>query len=95
MVILICLSKEISRVVEPISVLVTTVTLRKISLPLDIGLVRLGKMKVAEVLERLEKHEEECVKRYTDIQKQLDKFDTRLWGIAVLIVATAIANKFV
>tara|TARA_Y100000004_G_scaffold151170_1_gene173749 strand:+ start:408 stop:566 length:159 start_codon:yes stop_codon:yes gene_type:complete len=52
-------------------------------------------MKVAEVLERLEKHEEECVKRYTDIQKQLDKFDTRLWGIALLIVATAIANKFV
>ena len=70
-------------------------TLRKISLVLDTGLVRLGKMKVAEVLERLEKHEEECVKRYTDIQKQLDKFDTRLWGIAVLIVATAIANKFV
>ncbi len=54
-----------------------------------------NKMKVAEVLERLEKHEEECVKRYTDIQKQLDKFDTRLWGIALLIVATAIANKFV
>ena len=52
-------------------------------------------MKVAEVLERLEKHEEECVKRYTDIQKQLDKFDTLLWGIAVLIVATAVANKFV
>jgi len=71
------------------------VTLRKISLVLDTGLVRLGKMKIAEVLARLEKHEEECAKRYADIQRQLDKFDTRLWGIAVLIVATAIANKFV
>jgi|TARA_E500000318_G_scaffold95815_2_gene95781 hypothetical protein len=52
-------------------------------------------MKIAEILERLEKHEEECAQRYNDIQKQLDKFDTRLWGIALLIVATAIANKFV
>ena len=91
----ICLSKKISRVVAVIFVLVITVRRQKISLVQDTGLVRLGKMKVAEVLERLEKHEEECVKRYTDIQKQLDKFDTRLWGIALLIVATAIANKFV
>ena len=52
-------------------------------------------MKIADVLARLERHEEECAKRYTDIQRQLDKLDTRLWGIAVLIVATAIANKFV
>jgi hypothetical protein len=71
------------------------VTLQKINLQPDIGHARLGKMKIAEILERLEKHEEECAQRYNDIQKQLDKFDTRLWGIALLIVATAIANKFV
>jgi hypothetical protein len=52
-------------------------------------------MKIGDVLARLEKHEEECAKRYADIQRQLDKLDTRLWGIAVLIVATAIANKFI
>tara|TARA_B100001057_G_scaffold463428_1_gene517408 strand:- start:450 stop:680 length:231 start_codon:yes stop_codon:yes gene_type:complete len=76
-------------------VLVTNVILQKINLAPDTGPVRLGKMKIADVLARLERHEEECAKRYTDIQRQLDKLDTRLWGIAVLIVATAIANKFV
>jgi len=47
-----------------------------------------------EVLRQLERHEESCDKRYAEIQKQLDKLDVRLWGIAALIVATALANRF-
>ena len=50
-------------------------------------------MKAEEVLKLLEKHEEECNRRYADIQKQLDKLDVRLWGIAVLIIAAAIAQR--
>lgn len=46
-----------------------------------------------EVLRQLEKHEESCDKRYAEIQKQLDKLDLRLWGIAVLIIGTAFAEK--
>ena len=51
------------------------------------------KMKAEDVLKLLEKHEEECNRRYADIQSQLDKLDRRLWGIAGLIVAAAIAQK--
>ena len=47
-----------------------------------------------DVLKQLEKHEESCDKRYAEIQRQLDKLDMRLWGIAALIVATALANRF-
>ena len=50
-------------------------------------------MKVEEVLKLLEKHEEECNRRYADIQKQLDNLDYGLWGIAVLIVAAAVAQR--
>jgi chaperonin cofactor prefoldin len=42
-----------------------------------------------EVLKQLEKHEASCDKRYADIQDQLKRLDTRLWGIAFLIVAAA------
>ena len=52
-------------------------------------------MKADDVLKLLEKHEEECNRRYDYIQKQLDKLDMRLWGIAALIIATAIANRFI
>ena len=48
-----------------------------------------------EVLRQLEKHEKSCDKRYAEIQRQLDKLDMRLWGIAALIVATALANRFI
>lgn len=51
-------------------------------------------MRVEDVLKLLEKHEEECNRRYEKIDKQLDKLDLRLWGIAVLIVGTALAGKF-
>ncbi len=50
-------------------------------------------MKADDVLKLLEKHESECNDRYANIQKQLDKLDTRLWGIAVLIIAAAIAQR--
>lgn len=61
----------------------------KINLQQDIGRVRLGKMKAEEVLRLLEKHEEECNRRYADIQSALDKLDKRMWGLAVLIIAAA------
>ena len=50
-------------------------------------------MQAEDVLKLLEKHEEECNRRYAEIQKQLDKLDMRLWGIAVLIVAAAVAQR--
>ena len=55
----------------------------------DIGHARRGKMKPDDVLKLLEKHEADCSQRYAQIQKQLDKLDMRLWGIAVLIIAAA------
>ena len=69
-------------------------TRRTISLAPGTGHVRRGEMKVEEVLKLLEKHESECNDRYKKIDKQLDRLDMRLWRIAVLIVATAIAGKF-
>jgi len=51
-------------------------------------------MDINDLLNRLERHEAECNERYEKIDKQLDKLDMRLWGIAILIVATAIAGKF-
>tara|TARA_R100000781_G_scaffold93473_1_gene58055 strand:+ start:156 stop:317 length:162 start_codon:yes stop_codon:yes gene_type:complete len=46
-------------------------------------------MKADEVLKLLEKHEAECNRRYEKIEKTLDKFDYKLWGIAFLIIGTA------
>ena len=46
-------------------------------------------MKADDVLKLLEKHEDECNRRYAEIQKQLDKLDVRLWGIAALIRGAA------
>jgi len=67
---------------------------QKTNLRPDTGRVRLGDMKVEEVLKLLEKHEAECTERYQKIDKQLDKLDMRLWGIALLIIATALAGRF-
>ena len=52
-------------------------------------------MKTEDVLKLLEKHEEECNRRYEKIDKQLDRLDLRLWGIAVLIIATALGGEFI
>ena len=52
-------------------------------------------MQADDVLKLLEKHEEECNRRYAHIQNQLDKLDIRLWGIAALIIAAAVAERFI
>ena len=46
-------------------------------------------MKADEVLKLLEKHESEGADRYKRIEQQLDRFDTKLWGLGVLIIASA------
>jgi hypothetical protein len=55
-----------------------------------------------DVLLLLADHEEECNARYerieeklSDQKKFLEKLDLRIWGVAGLIVATAIAERFV
>ena len=59
-------------------------------------------LKAEEVLEKLEQHGAECNMRYERIEEQLqeqrktlDKLDVRLWGLAVLIVAAAVAEQLV
>ena len=59
-------------------------------------------MKPEDVLSKLEQHEAECNLRYRRIEERLEdqktfleKLDLRMWGIAGLIVATAIAERFV
>ena len=50
-------------------------------------------MKAEEVLKLLEKHEESCDKRYEQIQKQLDRLDIKVWGLAVLINFAPLVNR--
>ena len=77
--------------------------LQKTSSRRGIGHVRRGDiMEADDVLKLLEKHEEECNRRYAQIQHQLDKVDSRLdkldlrlWGIAALIIAAAVAERFI
>lgn len=52
-----------------------------------------AKMKIADVLKRIEKHEESCDKRYEQIQKQLDRLDAKVWGLAVLIIFAPLVHK--
>tara|TARA_R100000995_G_scaffold76970_1_gene46809 strand:- start:1171 stop:1329 length:159 start_codon:yes stop_codon:yes gene_type:complete len=51
-------------------------------------------MKMDDVLMLMEKHEQESNRRFERIEKQLERLDMRLWGIAALIVAAAIAERF-
>jgi hypothetical protein len=98
-----CLSKKINRDVVRISGRVTTVTQQKTSSVPDTGLVKLGedKMKVEEVLAKLEKHEAECNLRYQRIDEKLDEhktslknLDMKLWGLAILILIAPFVQKF-
>ena len=74
---------------------------QKISFRLGIGRVRRGDvMKAIEVLKELEKHEAECLLRYTHIEKELSDqkntlrlMDAKVWGLAVLIIVTPFAAK--
>ena len=59
-------------------------------------------LQAKDVLLLLEYHESECAARYDRIEEKLsdqktflEKLDMRMWGIAALIVATAIAERFV
>tara|TARA_R100001163_G_C4945044_1_gene115223 strand:- start:294 stop:452 length:159 start_codon:yes stop_codon:yes gene_type:complete len=46
-------------------------------------------MKTEEVLKLLEKHEHQCNVRYDKIEKALDRFDTKLWGIFIIIIVAS------
>jgi|TARA_R100001163_G_C4954550_1_gene120904 hypothetical protein len=52
-------------------------------------------MDAKEVLKLLEKHEAECDRRYSHIEKVLDKLDIRMWGIVVLIIGAAALDKLI
>lgn len=59
-------------------------------------------LQAADVLLLLETHESECSLRYERIEEKLtdqkaflEKLDLRMWGIAVLIVGVAVAERFV
>ena len=59
-------------------------------------------LEAKDVLVLLADHENECNARYERIEERLEeqksfllKLDMRLWGLAALIVATAIAERFV
>ena len=70
----------------------------------QVKLVRFGDPKMAikiEVLSKLEKHEAECNLRYERIEEKLGeqknslhKLDYKIWAIALLIVVTPVAHKF-
>ena len=51
-------------------------------------------MEVKDLLMLMEKHEQESDRRFERIEKQLERLDMRLWGIAALIVAAAVAERF-
>ena len=58
-------------------------------------------LQAKDVLLVLESHEKECSSRYERIEEKLtdqkaflEKLDLRMWGLAALIVTTAIAERF-
>ncbi len=77
-------------------------TPQKINLVPDTGLAKRGneRMKVVDVLSKLEKHEAECNLRYQRIEEKLTEnksalkaFDVKLWGLAVLILIAPFVGK--
>ena len=93
MVIRICLLKKINLLEEKVSEQDIIAIRLKINSVLDIGRAKRGRMTVKEMLALLEKHEEECNRRYAKIERGLDKLDMRMWGIAALIVGAAVLEK--
>ena len=67
----------------------------------DTGLAKHGdKMKAADVLKELEKHEAECSIRYSNIEQQLSdqkislkSLDNKVWALAVLVIIAPFASK--
>ena len=58
------------------------------------------RLTVSQVIEQLNVHEAECTLRYQRIEEKLEenraaiaKFDIKIWGLAILIIGTAIAQK--
>jgi hypothetical protein len=51
-------------------------------------------MKAEQVAKMLEKHEVESDRRFDRLEKLLDRLDMRMWGLAVLIVGVAVAERF-
>ena len=58
------------------------------------------KLSVEEVMHELAKHEAECTLRYKRIEEilgdqknQLKGLDIRMWGLGVLIIGAAVAQK--
>ena len=58
-------------------------------------------LQAKDVLLLLESHEKECSSRYERIEEKLtdqraflEKLDLRMWGLAVLIVGVAVAERF-
>ena len=58
-------------------------------------------LQAKDVLLLLESHEKECSARYERIEEKLtdqkaflEKLDMRMWGLAVLIVGVAVAERF-
>lgn len=58
-------------------------------------------LQAKDVLLLLEAHEKECSARYERIEEKLtdqkaflEKLDLRMWGLAVLIVGVAVAERF-
>jgi hypothetical protein len=58
------------------------------------------RMKITEVLAKLEKHESECNLRYTRIEEKLGEqklsmkaLDLKIWGLAVLIIIAPMVHK--
>ena len=43
-------------------------------------------MRNKELQTALEKHEQECSKRFADVEHKIDRLDTKLWGLAILII---------
>ena len=58
-------------------------------------------LQAKDVLLLLESHEKECSSRYERIEEKLtdqkaflERLDLRMWGLAVLIVGVAVAERF-
>tara|TARA_A100000172_G_C3015706_1_gene101384 strand:- start:674 stop:847 length:174 start_codon:yes stop_codon:yes gene_type:complete len=51
-------------------------------------------MKAEQVAKMLEKHEVDSDRRFDRLEKLLDRLDMRMWGLAVLIVGVAVAERF-
>ena len=43
-------------------------------------------MTTKDLISALEKHELECSQRFADVERKIDRLDSKLWGLAVLII---------